>query len=185
MTVGKTLLTAEELLQLPSGDGRYELLHGELVEMSPANGRHNEIITEVAFYLRNHVRPRRLGKVLTGDTGIILARNPDHVRAPDICFISAARVPRGPMAPRFVEIVPDLVVEIVSPGDSAAKVHQKTEEWLQAGAQLVWTLYPETRSIAVSDAAAGTRVYHDGETLHGEPVLPGFAVPVAALFDAE
>ncbi len=182
MTVGKTLLTAEDLFRLPDECGRYELLHGELVEMSPAGARHNKIMGKVTHYLLGYVEPRGLGEVLPGDTGILLARNPDHVRAPDVCFISAARLPAEDIATGYLELVPDLIVEVVSPGDVAAKVLQKTAEWLQAGARLVWTIYPSTRTVAVSDPATGTRVLHQDEMLTGEPVLPGFTVSVRALF---
>jgi Uma2 family endonuclease len=182
MTVGKTLMTAEELI-LPRGLARYELIHGELVESPLSGAMHGQVLSEVAFHLMCFTEPRNLGAVLIGDTGIILARNPDHVRAPDACFISAERVPNDDVPDSYLEFVPDLMIEVISPDDAAAAVQQKTEEWLQAGARVVWTLYPASRSISVSEAAAGTRVYHDGETLHGEPVLPGFAVAVSAFFD--
>ncbi len=182
MTASKTLTTAEDLLRMPSDCGRYELIHGKLVEMSPAGARHNKVMGKVTFQLLRHVEPLGLGEVLPGDTGVILARNPDHVLATDVCFISAARVPEGDTPAGYLEIVPDLVVEVVSPGDSAAKVRQKTEEWLQAGARLVWTFYPVTRTVAVSETATGTRVYSEAEMLNGEPVLPGFSVSVSAFF---
>lgn len=182
MTTERTLLTAEELFRLPSGCGRYELIHGELREMSPAGGRHNQIIGTSTHLLITHVEANKLGVVLAGDTGIFLARNPDHIRAPDVCFIAAERLPAGGVPSGFLEIVPDLVVEVVSPGDTAAEVQAKTEEWLRAGARLVWTLYPETRSVAAATSLAETRIYHEGELLSGEPVLPDFSVPVAALF---
>lgn len=181
MTVEKTLMTAEDLLRLPDDGCRYELLDGELLEMSPAGFRHNRILVEIAFYLRSHVRSANIGAISAGDTGVVLRRNPDRVRAPDICFIAAHRVPKGDASVGFLEIVPDLVVEIVSPSDTATQVQQKTEEWLQAGARLVWTVYPETRTV-VSQTIETIRLLHDTDTLTGEPVLPGFSVPVAALF---
>jgi len=81
----------------------------------------------------------------------------------------------------FIEVVPDLIVEIVSPSDRAGAVQQKTDEWLRAGARLVWTVYPETRTV-VAQTSDATQAYREGDTLTGEPVLPGFAAPVAALF---
>jgi len=182
MTVEKTLMTAEDLLRLPTDACRYELLDGELIEMSPANGRHNKIMGRITVLLTNYTDLGALGDVLPGDTGFVLRRNPDRVRAPDVCFIAANRLPPEGIPPAFLEIVPDLVVEIVSPSDSAAMVQQKTEEWLQAGVRLVWTVYPETRTVVASQNLEATRIYHETDTLSGEPVLPDFSVLVAALF---
>jgi Uma2 family endonuclease len=180
MTVEKTLVTAEELLRMP-GDCRRELLDGEVVEIAPAGGPHNRTITKTAIHLGGYVYEHALGEVLSGDTGIIVARNPDRVRAPDVCFFTKERMPDG-VPEGYQEIVPDLVVEIVSPNDTALEVQQKTEEWLRVGVRLVWTMYPETRTIAVAQEPGSVRILHEGDTLSGEPVLPGFSIPVAALF---
>jgi len=180
MTVEKRLVTAEDLLCLPT-DMRCELLDGEVVELSPAGGRHNDVMGVLTALLWTYVKTARLGKVLPGDTGIILRRNPDRVRAPDICFIAQDRLPADGVPEGFLEIVPDLIVEIVSPSDRARDVQQKTDEWLRAGARLVWTIYPETRTV-VAQTATGTQSYREHDTLTAVPVLPDFTVPVAMLF---
>ena len=82
----------------------------------------------------------------------------------------------------MLDLIPDFVVEVVSPSDSAADVQQKTEEWLQAGVRLVWALYPKTRSVVASRSLEAIRVYVENETIDAEPVLPGFACRVADLF---
>jgi len=181
VTIEKTLTTAEDLLCLPS-DLRCELLDGEVVELAPAGLRHNTIITNIAPHLGGYAKVGLLGRVFSGDTGIILARNPDRVRAPDLCFIARERLPTGAVPEGFTEIVPDLIVEVISPSDRAGDVQQKADEWLRAGARLVWTVYPETRTV-VAQTSDATRTYREGDTLTGEPVLPGFAVRVAALFE--
>lgn len=167
---------------MPSCDGRRELLDGEVVEMSPAGGKHNGAIAELTYALMAFTKAHGLGKVLAGDTGIFLRRNPDRVRAPDLCYIAKERIPGDGIPSGFLDIVPDLVVEVVSPSDRATAVQEKVEEWLRAGARLVWTLYPETRTIGVAETPGLVRFLHEGETLTGEPVLPGFVVPVATLF---
>ncbi len=89
----------------------------------------------------------------------------------------AQGLPRG-----YLEVVPDLIVEVISPGDSAAEVQEKIEEWLRAGARLVWAVYPDTRSVVAYQSLAAVRVYTEADILDGEPVLPGFTCPVARLF---
>jgi len=150
--------------------------------MPPAGQEHGGTGATVTGLLWAYVSPRGLGRVLTLDAGIILRRNPDTVRGPDVCFIAAERLPGGRLPVGYGEIVPDLIVEIVSPGTRRAAVRRKTRMWLEAGARLVWTLYPRTRTVEVSRPDAEDRTLRAGDMLTGEPVLPGFSVPVADLF---
>jgi Uma2 family endonuclease len=183
MATAKTLLTIEDLAHLPDdGYHRYELLDGELISMAPAGGEHGGSVTRWAAQLWMHVDSRQLGMVLTGDVGIILRRNPDRVRAPDVCFIARDRLPPGGISRSFLEIVPDLIIEVVSPGDTASEVQQETEEWLSAGARLVWNAYPDTRSVMAFRSLDQVRVYSANDTLDGSPVLPQFTCLVADLF---
>lgn len=182
MAIAKALMTAEELLKLPDDGRRYELLDGELVEMAPAGWEHGRVAARAAHRLLGHVEAQQLGEVVSGDPGIILRRNPDRVRAPDVCFVARDRLPREGVLKGYVDIVPDLVVEVISPNDTAAEVQQKIEEWLSAGARLVWAMYPDTRSVVAYRGLADVRVYTESDTLDAAPVLPDFTCPVASLF---
>ncbi|HEY7293621.1 MAG TPA: Uma2 family endonuclease [Dehalococcoidia bacterium] len=181
MTAEKTLITIEEVEANPP-EGRWELLDGELVYLAPAYLEHNYLITLIASLLNAYVNPRRLGWVFSGDTGIILRRGPDRLRAPDVCFVARDRIPGGHLPDRFTALVPDLIVEVVSPGDRRGEIEHKTAEWLRSGAQLVWIVHPRTRTVVVADGAGQRRTLHEHDTLQGEPVLPGFSTPIAALF---
>ena len=104
-------MTAKELAERPSGDGRRELLDGEVVEMSPAGGKQNGAIAELTYALMAFTKAHGLGIVLASDTGIFLCRNPDRVRAPDLCYIAKERIPAGGILSGYLDIVPDLVNE--------------------------------------------------------------------------
>ena len=104
MTTEKVLLTAEDLLRLQDDQHRYELLDGELVELSLAGGRHGKVMARITSPLTVFVDTHGLGEVLCGDPGIILRRNPDRVRAPDVCFIARDRVPAGGLPSGYLEI---------------------------------------------------------------------------------
>jgi Uma2 family endonuclease len=185
MTTEQTLLTAEDFLCLPPYDGRRELIDGKVVEMAADNLRHNSVMENTGVRLSNFVRANKLGKVMLGSAGIIVARNPDRVRCPDVCFFALNRIPPGGFPEAFTELVPDLIIEIVSPNDRATEVLDKTEMWLRAGARLVWTLYPKPRRVVTTDAERASHTYNDGDTLTGGDVLPGFSVPVAELFEED
>jgi Uma2 family endonuclease len=176
------LMTAEELLRLPDNGKMYELLDGVLIEMSPPGAEHGGVMSNVSYALQAHVRANALGTILDGDPGIFLRHNPDRVRAPDVCFIARERMPASEIPRGYLDLVPDLIVEIISPNDTAAEVEQKVEEWLREGARLVWAVYPDTRSVVAYHGLASVRIFTENETLAGEDVLPGFAVPVAEFF---
>ncbi len=182
MTTEKTLFTIEDLERLPHDGCNYELLDGELIELAPSNLWHDGIRNNAAYVLTTHVRASGAGRVFSGDTGIMLRRGPDRLRAPDVSFIAAERLPAGPLPEKFSEIVPDLVVEILSPSDSAAQVMQKTEEWLAAGVRLVLLLDPGTQTVTVATTPAARRIFHAGETLSCEPVLSDLTIAVDELF---
>lgn len=182
MTTEATRLTAADLFCLPDDGRRYELLDGVLVEMAPPGGEHGSVSFEVAFALGAHVKAGALGQVLINDVGIVLGRDPDRVRGPDVCFIAANRIPAGGIPKTYVEVVPDLIVEVISPTDTATEVQDKIMEWLRAGARLVWAVYPNTRQVVAYRSPSDVRIYSGSDLIDAEPVLPGFSCPVAAFF---
>lgn len=141
-------LSAEDFW--PIGNGRCcELIDGEVVELTPTSPEHGMVETNLAILVGAHVKSRRLGCVLTGDVGFIVAREPDSVRAPDIAFIEQHRIPESGVPKGFWEIVPDLVIEIVSPSDSRRKLSEKTRMWIDAGVSEAWIVDPESQEIEV------------------------------------
>ncbi|MCX6024071.1 MAG: Uma2 family endonuclease [Chloroflexi bacterium] len=182
MTTAKKLMTADELFLMPDDGRRYELVEGELVEMTPPGNVHGKITLLVGSVLLAFVRLHQLGEVATGDPGIIIRRSPDVVRGPDVYFIRNERIPAGGLPAAYMDIVPDLIVEVVSPGDTATEVLKKVGEWLAAGARLVWAVYPELRTVVAYRSLHDIHAYGPDDTLDAEPVLPGFACPVAKLF---
>lgn len=79
-------------------------------------------------------------------------------------------------------MAPDLVAEVVSPNDTAVEVQSKAEAWLVAGVRIVWVLYPTTRSAMVYKADGSVQLLHEGDSIQGDAVLPGFACRLSELF---
>ena len=181
-TTATKLITADELLQLYSRGVRGELIRGELCETMPAGGRHGEAVMKLGFFLGNFVIPRRLGRLAASDSGVLLERDPDTVREPDIAYISAERLPLDVEVAGYYEVVPDLVVEVVSPGDSASEVMDKALMWLSFGARMVWAVNPASRSVDVYRPGERTQTLTQTDTLDGLDILPGFTCPVADIF---
>lgn len=184
MSIEHHTVTAEELLKMPlASDKPFELIDGEIVDVSPVNDLHMTIMELLVDLLRDHVRSRDLGLVRPDGLGYVLRRDPDTVRAPDVSFVAWESVPEGPPSARFWEGPPTLAVEIVSPHDRAGEIHRKVQDYLEAGARQVWVLWPEQASISVYSPDADTREVGADSILNGGDVLPGFSVRVGDLFD--
>jgi Uma2 family endonuclease len=173
------LMTAEDLWAI-AGWGRYELVRGRLIAMSPTSGPHGRIENRIAYWITTFVDENKLGEVFVGETGFLIARDPDTVRGADVAFLTkehAAQVPpKG-----YVPFAPDLVVEVVSPDDTWSEVQGKVNEWLAAGARLVWVFDPERKCVDAFTARAHWSL-KEGDALTGEDVLPGFSVSVSKFF---
>ena len=178
----RTLVTADELLRMPDDGRRYELIEGELIEMAPAGGRHGNIGVRIVGFLFQYIYKTNLGGLFGADTGFFLQRDPDTIRAPDAAFIAMERIPPDGIPSGFIDTIPDLVVEVVSPSDRAGQVQAKIEQWIEHGVKLVWLVYPERRSIMVYRSLSEVHVLHEGDTLTGGQVLPGFSCAFSDIF---
>ena len=181
-TAKKKLLTADDLLELYGKGVKGELIRGAFCETVSASGKHGEIAGNFIIGLGVFVKPRKLGRIFGSDAGVRLERNPDTVREPDVGFISAAKMPPEMEANSYYEVVPDLVVEIVSPGDTRREVFDKAQMWLRFGVSLVWVADPETRTVDVYCLDAPSITLSESGSLDGAPVLPGFTLPVREVF---
>jgi Uma2 family endonuclease len=175
-------LTAEELLAIERQDRRVELVRGALVVREPAGFRHGEVAMRLGAMIWTHARAHGLGTTCAAETGFTLRRDPDTVRAPDVAFIAASRCPAAPPL-GFAEFAPDLVVEVVSPGDRPGERQARVGDWLTAGTRLVWVVDPQRAVAQVYRADGSVTLLGAREALDGEDVLPGFACPLEAVLE--
>jgi Uma2 family endonuclease len=186
-TEGTTLalMNAEDFftwLQRPENQGKhFELVRGEVVEVSRPGERHCLICGNVTFLLSSYARQRRRGRALPNDAGLILARDPDTVRGPDVVFFDDLR-PYDQLNPKFAEGLPVLAVEVVSPNDRIGKVTRRIADFLKAGIPLVWVIDPDARDVTVYRRGKDPQVFDGTQELTGDDVLPDFHCPVAELF---
>jgi Uma2 family endonuclease len=178
----EVLITGEEMSRL-ADLGPCELIDGRIVPMTPTSGDHGWIEGNTYRALDGFVRPRRLGKVLVGEVGIFTQRNPDRVRAADVLFISSERYARRQDPSGYLDVPPELVVEILSPGDSLMEAMQKIREYCAIGVKMVWIVDPQSRTVYVFRSVTDMREVRGTDRLPGDHILPEFDVPVAALFE--
>lgn len=181
MTTKQKLMTADELLLMPRGDGRkYELIRGVLVEKMPTGRPHAIIVVMIATVLNIFAGPRNFGEVVAGEPGYLLEIGPDTVRAPDVAWVAPGRVPEGTIG--YPNLAPDLVVEVKSPSNSYPDMQRKAEMWLGFGVRQVWNADPEHNTITIYRADTAPVTLAEDDTIDGGDLLPGFTAPVWSLF---
>ncbi|MDZ4768601.1 MAG: Uma2 family endonuclease [Chloroflexota bacterium] len=183
--------TADDLWELSHDPdrrhSRYELSGGLLIEMAPAGSNHGRLALRIGHKVLDYIETDdyAIGEATGAETGFILGKTAaghDVVRAPDVGFIARARVPASGLPDGYFPGAPDLAIEVVSPNDRPYEIDQKLGEYLHFGTRLIWFIYPSTQIVYVYTPGATRRLTAD-DTLDGGDVLPGFALPVRALFE--
>ena len=170
------LITADELLRLPRGDGRrYELIRGRLVEKMPTGDPHGDVTGMAYFRLTQYVADSGYGVTRVGEPGYRLERGPDTVRAPDVAWIA-------PGTQGYPELAPDLAVEVKSPGNSNPEMAAKCRMWLSYGSRVAITLDPATIRAMVYRPNSEPLLLGEDDVLDLDDLLPGFSCPVWRLF---
>ena len=184
MTTARKLLTADDLLAMPRDGYRHELVRGELITMPPPGLMHAFVTDRFCRRIGNFVEENDLPYVGGPEASAYIEQNPDTVRAADYAIYSRQDLIDPPPERGYVpNLVPVLAVEVISPGyRSAAGVAERVRMWLDAGVRLVVIAHIATHEIATHDAEGAVRRFATGDTFTLEPVLPGFACPVADIF---
>ena len=182
MTTRTEPVTAEELLRKPDDGFRYELVEGELRKMPPAGSEHGYVALRVASRLERHVTANALGQAYAAETGFLVARDPDTVRAPDAAFVSRERVEKAGRVTGYWPGAPDLAAEVASPSDTHAQVMEKALAWLKAGSRMVLVVDPSQRTVTVYRSLDDVRILTEDDSMDGADVVPGWRLPVAELF---
>lgn len=173
-------LPAPEDLIDPEDGRRFKLVDDELVERN-VSFQSSRIASKVNHILSTHVDSAALGVLLESKMGMRLwPETPTRTRRADVAFISEAREPDGD--PGYLYAAPDLVVEVVSPGDAAGHVIAKAYEWLSGGVRLAWVIFPVVREVHVYRTDGRPEIFRADDTLTGEYVLPSFAITVSSFF---
>ncbi len=181
-TVATGKLTADEFLALAPRYGKSELIRGEVVRLTPAGWGHGVVAMRIGVQLATFVDAHGLSLVCAAETGFVLSRNPDTVRAPDAAFVSRERLGGATHAEKFLPFAPDLAVEVVSPDDRPKEIQAKVSDWFAAGTRGVWVLYPAQAAVHVHRSPTEVQILHRADALTDAELLPGFACPLAELF---
>jgi Uma2 family endonuclease len=182
MTVNSKLMTADDLIRLPRGRDRHELVRGVLRTFPLAFMDEAIVTSEVNRSLGSFVRDRRLGTVAVG-VGFLLETDPDTVRAPNVALLGNERLQATGIPEGYYPGPPDLAVEVIAPDELYLDVDDTVAEWLEHGTRLVFVVNPRRRTVAVHRADGSVRILGVDDTLTAEDVVPGWSLAVRDLFD--
>lgn len=168
----RTRLRAEDLSEY---EGKAELWHGELIEMSPASGEHGELIVWLVASFIPYLRAHREFAAASEGVGFVLA--PDLVLCPDFALYRREGVDRK----KFVSAIPFVAVEVLSESNTVSEMIRKSSAFLNAGTEQFWLIDGKNRVLTILrhdvdpvDLTAGI--------LRGEGALEGLEIDLDELF---
>jgi Uma2 family endonuclease len=186
MASTSAVMTSEELLALPDDGIDRELICGELREypVTTRGAPHCLVMGKLSHLLHAWLgqQPQPRGKIYVGDIRVRIRRNPDTFVGVDIAYISADLAAQTAKAATFIDGVPVLAIEILSPSDTVDGVAEKVHAYLDAGVPLVWEVSPFYEAVTVHRPGLPPELFNITQDLAAEPHLPGFRVPVAEVF---
>ena len=163
---------------------RFELVDGEIIEMSGPGGVRGRIAIRLGSYLFVFAEQHNLG-IVTAETGYHPAQDRYNLLLPDVAFISFERAP-DPFPDKLVPALPEIAVEICSPGNTMTELREKAQRYLRFGSKLVWIILPDERSVEVcrmtESGEIEREVFGADDTLSGAEALPGFTLNVSRIF---
>jgi Uma2 family endonuclease len=182
-------LTFEAYLALPETKQRYEIVDGVLIMPPAPTPAHQWFSKRIFLRLDNFVEERRLGVVLFAPVDLLIQREPLRTRQPDILYLSARRTGIRGLAElqglQFLEIPPDLVVEVLSPTNTRRDIEGKLEDYWRIGVRECWLASPEAETIEVLGLSAQesgmTSIFGVNDSLRS-PVLGDFTLRLREVF---
>lgn len=163
------------------GEHLFEVVNGVRVE-KPMGLVENLIAATLYTTLAPFCRQNQLGRAVFGTMFALPGSGND--RKPDVALVSFRTWDEQRPIPRVNAwpVAPDLAVEVISPTEKAFDVIDKVREYFAAGVRQVWHVYSNVEQVYVFTSPAAVRVLTRADELTGDPVVPGFRVPVADLF---
>ncbi len=176
----KRPVTIDDMYHMPKDGQKYELVDGEIV-VSPASVLHGEIALKIAHIIATFLDDHPIGKVYGDNVGLVFPTG--NLRSPDAFFVRTEKLPGGKSPVTFGELVPDLAVEVLSPGDRPRNVANKIGEFLECGVPLVWVVDPDAQTVTAYRSLSNIQQFTATDTISAEPILPGFTCLVSRFFN--
>jgi Uma2 family endonuclease len=178
------VLELEAAPPILSDDTPYEIVDGQRVEPPPMGANESILAFELASAINQYAKPRGLGRAST-EVLVRLSSQPNLQRRPDAVFVSVARWPTTRKIPRgnAWDVVPDLIVEVVSPTNLAEEIPTRVRDYFHSGVRRAWIIYVHESLVYEYDSPRSIRVLGREDILDGGEVIPGFRLPLSELLE--
>jgi Uma2 family endonuclease len=179
----RTLMTLEQFDALPEDEFKHELNKGELVTMTLPMPHHNRMIRRIQLLIERYLEHHPIGELFLPDTPFILSGpgEPVTLRGPDLAFLSRERCAMIDMKKR-IQGAAELTIEVASSSDVGRELLEKAVQYLNAGGQVVWIVYPDEREVRLFEATGAIRILKQDDTIDAPQILPGFSAPISPFF---
>ena len=182
-TTSTALMTAEELMQLPRGYYRAELINGELIKMPLPKLPHGRVAMRLGLPLVQFISDHDLGEAYLSEVGFQLTRNPDTVLGPDLSFISKERLKEVGEVEGYWQGPPDLAIEVLSPGDRPGKINKKISRYFSFGTKQVWIVDLKQSTVTVYRSPSDTTTFSGSDYLESPDLFPRFRISLDRIFN--
>ena len=175
-----TKLTLEEFLALPDGDVYYEFVGGQAVPKVSPKFFHSSLQGSLCLLIRAWCRGK--GRVLPEWAILLKRQDKDWAPVPDLTYISYERLPKSWRRNEACPAIPELAIEIISPGQTMQEFEDKAKDYLAAGVPRVWVIDPELILIRSFFPDGSSQVYTDNMPIADE-LLPGLELTTLRIFE--
>ena len=202
MVVQSRRMSLAEFMALPDDGNLHEFVRGEVRVMPPPKGRHGRVETALLAAIDRYLderaralrwdpqhgldaRDRLVGFVAGGKFGMQFSvpDDPNQVRGADGVYVPAEQYARVTWDEQtYFPEVAHLVIEVISPSETATDVVEKVQDYLAGGGRRVWCVYPRLRTVHIHDADAPMQAVRWDGNLTDEELLPGFVLPLRSIF---
>ncbi len=173
----KTRMTEDEFLRMPDDGRKWELVNGEPKEVA-TSVKHDIYAMRLANMINSHAENK--GFITGSQAGYRMANG--NIRCPDLAFTRYEKLPSGELPEGFGDFAPDLCIEIISPSEEPGEMMKKVREYFGAGAEQIWHLFPETKTVRVFISPEVSTEYHEDDEITGGDILPTFRCQVSEIF---
>jgi Uma2 family endonuclease len=181
MSRAASKLGLQEFLDLPESGDRFELVDGKLTPKMSPKYKHASVQGRLFRFLDNWCNQEQCGRVCP-EWGVVLQRQgQDWVPIPDLTYVSYERLPEEWEEDEPCPVLPELVIEIISPGQSFGEMTQKATDYLLAGVSRVWVVDNQGKSVTAFGANEFPQTFWSDRII-SDGLLPKLAIPVASLF---
>ncbi|OKH24693.1 Uma2 family endonuclease [Chroogloeocystis siderophila] len=175
-------LSLQEFLDLPDSNDHYELVEGQLRPKMSPKYKHSTLQLRLSIALNQWCEQQKYGRVRP-EWGVILQRQQkDWVPVPDLIYVSYERLPQAWNEDEPCPVVPELVIEIISPGQTFGEMTEKATDYLLAGVDQVWVVDTKAQSVTIFERDSLPQTIRSNGSISNS-LLPGFVLNVSDLFD--